>query len=54
MSMEAYQQLNLFVGVIGFHSEAFSYGVQRLPINNSVLKYSIFVDILKRFSANQG
>ena len=33
-----------------FYSEAFSYGVEKLSINDSVLKHSIFADISKRES----
>ena len=39
-------------GVLTFYSEAFSYGVEKLPINDSVLKHSIFADISKRESVS--
>ena len=37
-----------------FYSEAFSYRVEKLPINNSVLKHSIFANISKRESVSIG
>ena len=35
-----------------FYSEAFSYRVEKRPINDSVLKLSIFADISKRESGS--
>ena len=35
-----------------FYSEAFSYRVEKLPINDSVLKLTIFADISKRESGS--
>ena len=35
-----------------FYSKAFSYRLEKLPINNSVLKHSIFANISKRESVS--
>ena len=41
-----------FAGALAFYSEAFSFGVEKLPINDSVLKHSIFADASKRESVS--
>ena len=48
--VSALDKQTFFAGVLAFYSEAFSYGVEKLPINDSVLKNSIFADISKRES----
>ena len=48
--ISAFDKQKFFVGVLAFYSEAFSYGVKKLSINDSVLKHSIFADISKRES----
>ena len=48
----ALDKQKFFAGVLAFYSEAFSYGVEKLPINDSVLKHSIFADISKRESVS--
>ena len=48
----ALDKQKFYVGVLAFYSEAFSYGVKKLPINDSVLKHSIFADISKRESVS--
>ena len=48
----ALDKQKFYVGVLAFYSEAFSYGVEKLPINDSVLKHSIFADISKRESVS--
>ena len=48
--ISALDKQKFFAGVLAFYSEAFSYGVEKLPINDSVLKHSIFADISKRES----
>ena len=40
------------VGVLAFYCEAFSYGVEKLPINDFILRHSIFTDISKRESVS--
>ena len=42
------EKLKFYSAVHTFYSETFSYAIQKLPINDSVLKRSIFVDISKR------
>ena len=44
MRRETYHQLKKNT----FYSETFSYEIQKLPINDSVLKHSVSVDILKK------
>ena len=48
--ISALDKQRFFPGVLAFYSEAFSYGVENFPINDSVLKHSIFADISKRES----
>ena len=48
--VSALDKQTFFAGVLAIYSEAFSYGVEKLPINDSVLKNSIFADISKRES----
>ena len=48
----ALDKQKFFAGVLAFYSDAFSYGVEKLPINDSVLKHSIFADISKRESVS--
>ena len=50
--ISALDKQKFFAGVLAFYSEAFSYGVEKLPINDSVLKHSIFADISKRESVS--
>ena len=50
--VSALDKQKVFAGVRAFYSEAFSYGVEKLPINDSVLKHSIFADISKRESVS--
>ena len=42
------EKQKFYCAVHTFYSETFSYGIQKLPINNLVLKHSVFVDISKR------
>ena len=50
--ISALDKQKFFAGVLAFYSEAFSYGVEKLPINDSILKHSIFADISKRESVS--
>ena len=50
--VSALDKQKVFAGVRAFYSEAFSYGVEKLPINDSILKHSIFADISKRESVS--
>ena len=50
--ISALDKEKFFAGAPAFCSEAFSYGVEKLPINDSVLKHSIFADISKRESVS--
>ena len=50
--ISALDKQKFFAGVFAFYSEAFSYGVEKLPINDSILKHSIFADISKRESVS--
>ena len=45
--ISALDKQKFFAGVLAFYSELFSYGVEKLLINNSVLKYSIFAHMQK-------
>ena len=42
------EKQKFYSAVHRFYSETFSYTIQKLPINDSVLKHSVFVDISKR------
>ena len=46
--ISALDKQTFFAGVLALYSEAFSYGVEKRPINDCVLKHSIFADILRR------
>ena len=50
--ISALDKEKFFAGAPAFCSEAFSYGVEKLPIDDSVLKQSIFADISKRKSVS--
>ena len=46
--ISALDKKKFFAGVLAFYSELFCYGVEKLLINNSVLKYSVFAHMQKR------
>ena len=46
--ISALDKQTFFAGVLALYSEAFSYGVEKRPINDCVLKHSIFAVILRR------
>ena len=50
--ISALDKQKFFAGVLAFYSEAFSFGVEKLPINDSVSKHSIFADVSKRESVS--
>ena len=50
--ISALDKQKFFARLLAFYSEAFSYGVEKLPINDSVLKHSIFADISKKESVS--
>ena len=50
--ISAHDKEKFFAGAPAFCSEAFSYGVEKLPIDDSALKHSIFADISKRESVS--
>ena len=50
--ISALDKQKVFAGVLAFYSKTFSYGVEKLPINDSDLKHSIFADISKRKSVS--
>ena len=50
--ISALDKQKFFAGVLAFYSEAFSYGVEKLPINDPVLNHSIFADISNRESVS--
>ena len=50
--ISALDKQKFFPRLLVFYSEAFSHRVEKLPINDSVLKLSIFADISKRESGS--
>ena len=50
--ISALDRQKFFAGVVTFYSKAFSYGVEKLPINDFVLRHSIFADISKKESVS--
>ena len=44
----ALDKQKFLAGVLAFYSGVFSFGVEKLPINGSVLKHSVSADISKR------
>ena len=50
--ISAFDKETFFAGAPAFCSEAFSYGVEKLPIDDSALNHSIFADISKRESVS--
>ena len=52
--ISALDKQKFFAEVLAFYSEVFSFGVEKLPINDSVLKHSFFADVSKRESVSIG
>ena len=48
--ISALDKQKFFAEVLAFYSEVFSFGVEKLPTNDSVLKHSFFADVSKRES----
>ena len=52
IEISALYKQKFFVEVLAFYSETFFYGVEKHPINDSVLNHSFLADISKRNSVS--